>query len=113
MSRYGMTLSDGAIHVVSLDDGKDGPWCQNPDCYLHLETEEEHHVENCPVYGTMHQAVHRLDEALAPVMAAFKAELRKTWQGRLRLRSIELRAAIAWRIRRTRNRLGRWRRRFL
>jgi len=92
MSRYGMPLSDGTTYVVALDDGKDGPWCQNSDCYLHPETEEEHHVEGCLVYWTMHQAAHRLDEAWVPVIAAIKAELRRTWQGRLTLRRIEIRS---------------------
>ena len=98
MSRYGLPLPDGTVEIVSFDDGKDAPWCDSAECYM--DRFGEHHAEGCLMYGTFHQAAHRLDHAAEPVVAAIRAELSKTRRGRLAIRYVEARAWLSERRRR-------------
>lgn len=51
------------------------PFCPTPGCYVHGVPDREHHIEACPMYGTLASQQHRLSDAVDAAIAAMRPEI--------------------------------------
>jgi hypothetical protein len=54
------------------------PYCPTVECYEHGNG-QEHHVEGCPVYGTIASAMHRLNHAFDAFAASLRPIIDDLW----------------------------------